>query len=256
MSHIQSESNGAVRRITINRPEKKNALTAKMYEDLSEALEQAESAKEVRVVLLHGEGEAFTAGNDLVDFLQKPWKGQDLPPAVRFIRSVASAMKPIVAAVHGATVGIGTTILLHCDLVYAAEDTKFLMPFINLGIVPEAGSTVLLPLLVGHQRAAELLMLGVPFDAQRAYELGLVNAVVARAELLATAANAAQALAEKPAGALRACKELLRRTYKAEVDRAIQEEVSVITKHLDSPESREALNAFAEKRKPDFGQFW
>ena len=124
-------------------------------------------------MLLHGEGEAFTAGNDLIDFLQKPWKGQDLPPAVRFIRAVVNAKKPIVAAVHGATVGIGTTILLHCDLVYAAENTKFLMPFINLGIVPEAGSTVLLPLLVGHQRAAELLMLGVPFNAQRAYELGL-----------------------------------------------------------------------------------
>ncbi len=256
MSHIESKSNGAVRRITINRPEKKNALTAKMYEDLAEALEQAESAHDVRVILLHGEGEAFTAGNDLVDFLQKPWKGQDLPPAVRFIRSVVDAKKPLVAAVHGATVGIGTTILLHCDLVYAAEDTKFLMPFINLGIVPEAGSTVLLPLLVGHQRAAELLMLGVPFTARRAYELGLVNAVVAPGELLATAEKAAQSLAEKPAGALRACKELLRRTYKAEVDRAIQEEVAVIKGRLDSPESREALNAFAEKRKPDFTKFW
>ena len=256
MSHIESESNGAVRRITINRPEKKNALTAEMYEALSEALEQAEAAREVRVMLLHGEGEAFTAGNDLIDFLQKPWKGQDLPPAVRFIRAVVNAKKPIVAAVHGATVGIGTTILLHCDLVYAAENTKFLMPFINLGIVPEAGSTVLLPLLVGHQRAAELLMLGVPFTAHRAYELGLVNAVVAPGELLKTAANAAQKLAEKPPAALRACKELLKRTYKAEVDRAIQEEVTVIAGRLDSPESREALNAFAEKREPDFSKFW
>ena len=256
MSHIESENNGAVRRITINRPEKKNALTAEMYEDLSDALEKAESAPEVRVMLLHGAGEAFTAGNDLVDFLQKPWKGQDLPPAVRFIRAVVDAKKPIVAAVHGATVGIGTTILLHCDLVYAAENTKFLMPFINLGIVPEAGSTVLLPLLVGHQRAAELLMLGVPFTAQRAYELGLVNAVVAQGELLTTAASAAQKLAAKPPVALRAGKELLKRTYKAEVDRAIQEEVTVISGRLDSPESREALNAFAEKREPDFTKFW
>jgi len=255
MSHIESENNGAVRRITINRPEKKNALTAEMYEDLSDALEKAESAPEVRVMLLHGAGEAFTAGNDLVDFLQKPWKGQDLPPAVRFIRAVVDAKKPIVAAVHGATVGIGTTILLHCDLVYAAENTKFLMPFINLGIVPEAGSTVLLPLLIGHQRAAELLMLAVPFTAQRAYELGLVNAVVPAGELLTTAANAAQKLAEKPAGALRACKELLKRTYKAEVDRAIQEEVAVIAERLDSPESREALNAFKERREPDFSKF-
>jgi enoyl-CoA hydratase/carnithine racemase len=256
MSHIESVSSGAVRRITINRPEKKNALTAKMYEDLSEALEQAESTAEVRVMLLHGEGEAFTAGNDLIDFLQKPWKGQDLPPAVRFIRTVVNAKKPIVAAVHGATVGIGTTILLHCDLVYAAENTKFLLPFINLGIVPEAGSTVLLPLLVGHQRAAELLMLGVPFNAHRAYELGLVNAVVAPDDLLTTATGAAQKLAAKPPAALRACKDLLRRAYKAEVDRAIQEEVTVISGRLDSPESREALNAFNEKREPDFTKFW
>jgi enoyl-CoA hydratase/carnithine racemase len=256
MSHIESESNGAVRRITINRPEKKNALTAEMYMALSDALEKAESAPEVRVMLLHGAGEAFTAGNDLVDFLQKPWKGQDLPPAVRFIRAVVDAKKPIVAAVHGATVGIGTTILLHCDLVFAAENTKFLMPFINLGIVPEAGSTVLLPLLIGHQRAAELLMLAVPFTAQRAYELGLVNAVVAQGELLTTAASAAQKLAAKPPVALRACKELLKRTYKAEVDRAIQEEVTVISGRLDSPESREALNAFSEKREPDFSKFW
>ena len=256
MSHIESENHGAVRRITINRPEKKNALTAEMYESLSDALEKAEAAREVRVTLLHGEGEAFTAGNDLIDFLQNPWKGQDLAPAVRFIRAVVNAKKPIVAAVHGATVGIGTTILLHCDLVYAAENTKFLMPFINLGIVPEAGSTVLLPLLVGHQRAAELLMLGVPFTAHRAYELGLVNAVVAPGELLNTAANAAQKLAEKPPAALRACKELLKRAYKAEVDRAIKEEVAVIASRLDSPESREALNAFAEKREPDFTKFW
>lgn len=256
MSHIETETSGAVRRITINRPEKKNALTAKMYEDLAEALEQAESAAKVRVMLLHGAGEAFTAGNDLVDFLQKPWKGQELPPAVRFIRAVVDAKKPIVAAVHGATVGIGTTILLHCDLVYAADDTKFLMPFINLGIVPEAGSTVLLPLLIGHQRAAELLMLGVPFTAQRAHELGLVNAVVAGGEVLKTAANAAQQLAKKPPAALRACKELLRRAYKAEVDRAIDEEVTVISGRLDSPECCEALNAFNEKREPDFTKFW
>ncbi len=256
MSHIKTETTGAVRRITIDRPEKKNALTAKMYEALAVALEQAESDKGVRVMLLHGEGEAFTAGNDLIDFLQKPWKGQDLPPAVHFIRSVVNAKKPIVAAVHGATVGIGTTILLHCDLVYAAENTKFLLPFINLGIVPEAGSTVLLPLLVGHQRAAELLMLGVPFSAQRGYELGLVNAVVAPGELLAAATKAAQTLAAKPPAALRACKDLLKRSYKAEVDRAIQEEVTVISGRLDSPESKEALTAFSEKREPDFTKFW
>jgi enoyl-CoA hydratase/carnithine racemase len=170
VSQIESQSHGAIRRITINRPEKKNALTAEMYELLADELDKAEAASEVRVMLLHGAGEAFTAGNDLVDFLQRPWKEKDLPPAVRFIRTVANAKKPIVAAVHGATVGIGTTILLHCDLVYAADNAKLQMPFINLGIVPEAGSTVLLPLLVGHQRAAELFMLAAPFSAQRSYD--------------------------------------------------------------------------------------
>ncbi len=255
MSHIESEHNGAVLRIAINRPEKKNALTADMYDALSSALEKAESDDAVRVILLHGQGEAFTAGNDLEDFLRKPWKGQATPPAVRFIHAVARAKKPLVAAVQGLAVGVGTTILLHCDLVYAAEDAKFIMPFINLGIVPEAASTVLLPLAVGRQRAAELFMLGAPLSAQRAYEWGLVNAVVAPDTLLATAAAAAQQLAERPAGALRACKALMTRAQQSEVERAMREEVMVISERLESPETKEALSAFLEKRKPDFSRF-
>src|SRR5271170_4298977 len=168
MGQIEVERSGAVMSIAINRPEKKNALTAEMYDALSDAVEQAETDPTVRVMLLHARGEAFSAGNDLEDFMKKPWKGQAVPPAVRFIRAVADARKPIVAAVHGLAVGVGTTILLLCDLVYAAEDTRFVMPFINLGIVPEAASTVLLPLLIGRHRAAELFMLGVPLTAQRA----------------------------------------------------------------------------------------
>jgi enoyl-CoA hydratase/carnithine racemase len=254
MSQIEVERDGAVTSIAINRPEKKNALTADMYDALSQAVEEAEADAGVRVLLLHGKGDAFTAGNDLQDFLQKPWKGRARPPAVRFINAVAHASKPIVAAVHGLVVGVGTTILLHCDLVYAAEETRFMMPFVNLGIVPEAASTVLLPLLIGRQRASELFMLGAPLAAQRAYEIGMVNAVLPVDKLLATAAEAAQALAAKPAAALRATKTLMRRHYQAEVDRALREEVEVISERLESAETREALAAFLEKRKPDFSK--
>ena len=255
MGQIETERSGAVMSIAINRPEKKNALTAEMYHALSVAVERAETDPTVRVIMLHAKGDAFTAGNDLEDFMKKPWKGQAVPPAVRFIRAVAGARKPIVAAVHGLAVGVGTTILLLCDLVYAAEDTKFVMPFINLGIVPEAASTVLLPLLIGPQRAAELFLLGAPVTAQRAYEMGLVNAVLARDALLPTAWSVAQQLAEKPKGAVLACKELMKRAYRAEVDRALSEEVEIIRERLDSPETREALSAFLEKRKPDFSRF-
>jgi enoyl-CoA hydratase/carnithine racemase len=255
MNHIESERTGAVQSIAINRPEKRNALTADMYEALSNALEQSDAEDGVRVILLHGKGADFTAGNDLEDFLKKPWKGQSIPPAVRFIHAVARAKKPIVAAVQGLAVGVGTTILLHCDLVYAAEDAKLIMPFINLGIVPEAASTVLLPLAIGRQRAAELFMLGAPLSARRAYEVGLVNAVVAPEALLATAATVAQQLSEKPAGALRACKALMTRAQQSEVERAMREEVLVISERLDSPETKEALSAFLEKRKPDFSRF-
>jgi enoyl-CoA hydratase/carnithine racemase len=255
MSHVQTERDGAVLRIAINRPEKKNALTGEMYDALADAVEQAEADNSVRVMLLHAIGEAFTGGNDLVDFLQKPWAGQEVPPAVRFILAVAGAKKPVVAAVQGLAVGIGVTILLHCDLVYAAEGAKLMMPFVDLGIVPEAGSTVLLPALLGRQRAAELLMLGAPLGAQRAYELGLVNAVVAPDALLSTALGAAQKLAAKPWGALLACKRLLNQAGRPEVERAIGEEVRLISQLLDSAESKEALSAFVEKRKPDFSKF-
>jgi enoyl-CoA hydratase/carnithine racemase len=254
MSQIEVERDGAVQRIAINRPEKKNALTGDMYIILADAIEKAEADSGVHVLLLHGKGESFTAGNDLQDFLQKPWKGQDKPPAVRFIYAVAKAKKPVVAAAQGLAVGVGMTILLHCDLVYAATDARFMMPFVNLGIVPEAASTVLLPLLIGRQRASELFMLASPVTAQRAFEMGLVNEVVPPDQLLQTANAAAQALAAKPAAALRACKELMQRPFQAEVDRALREEVEVISERLDSPETREALSAFLEKRKPDFSK--
>jgi len=213
MGHVGTELKADVLRITIDRPEKKNALTTAMYTALADAIEQGETNPDVRVMLLHGNGDSFTAGNDLEDFVANPWKGQTVPPAIRFIAAMVGAKKPVIAAVHGMAVGIGVTILLHCDLVYAADNARLVMPFVNLGIVPEAGSTVLLPALLGHQRSAELLMLGAPVTAQRAYELGLVNAVVAPEALLPTALEVAQKLAEKPAGALRATKALLRSAW-------------------------------------------
>jgi enoyl-CoA hydratase/carnithine racemase len=255
MSNIQTEAEGPILRITINRPEKKNALTSRMYTELADAFDHAEANPDVRVVLLHGNGDSFTAGNDLEDFLKTTWSGDELPPAVRFMYAVASATKAVIAAVHGSAVGIGTTILLHCDLVYAAEGARFMMPFVNLGIVPEAGSTMLVPALVGHQRAAELLMIAAPLTAQRAYELGLVNAVVASGELLTTAMDAARQLVAKPARALRATKQLLKRRQKTELDLAMREELRVLRHHLGSPETREALTAFLQKRKPDFSKF-
>jgi enoyl-CoA hydratase/carnithine racemase len=254
VSHIQIKIDGGVLSIAINRPEKKNALTATMYTELSEAFERGEADGQVRVLLLHGLGDSFTAGNDLEDFLKQPWNDQGEPPAVRFMYSVAKASKPVIAAVHGAAVGIGTTILLHCDLVYAAEGAKLIMPFVNLGIVPEAGSTVLVPALVGHQRAAELLMLGAPMSAQRAYELGFVNAVVAPESLLSVANHAAQALAEKPSGALRATKQFMKQAGVIDLDRAMREEVEAVRTRLNSPETKEALSAFLQKRKPDFAK--
>jgi enoyl-CoA hydratase/carnithine racemase len=255
MGHIQTELKDDVLRITIDRPEKKNALTGEMYVALADAVTEGDNNPDVRVMLLHGNGESFTAGNDLQDFVANQWKGQETPPAVRFITTMAHATKPVVAAIHGSSVGVGVTILLHCDLVYAADNAKLMMPFVNLGIVPEAASTVILPALIGHQRACELLMLGTAISAQRAYELGLVNAVVPLDQLMPTAMQAAQTLAEKPAAALRATKALMKKPGAAEVERALREEVEVISQHLGSPETREALMAFLQKRKPDFKQF-
>lgn len=255
MNHIQSEIQDGILHIILNRPEKKNALTSAMYEAMVKILQEGEADDSVRVIILRGNGDSFTAGNDIEDFVQKPWKGQAVPPAEQFIRAVAFAEKPIIAAVHGLAVGIGTTILLHCDLVYAAEDTRFMMPFVNLGIIPEAGSTLLLPNLVGQRRAAELTLLATPFSAQRAYELGIVNRVVPPDQLLSSVITVAQALSEKPASAVRLAKQMMKQPLKADLDRVIREEVLAIAGRLDSPETAEALSAFLEKRKPDFSRF-
>ncbi len=252
MDQILTELQGGTLHVIINRPEKKNALTSAMYLAMVEAFQRAESDDSIRVIVLRSNGDSFTAGNDIEDFVRQPWKGESVPLPEQFIRAVAFATKPVIAAVHGLAVGVGTTILLHCDLVYAADDATFTMPFVNIGIVPEAGSTLLLPRLIGYQRAAELLLLGTPFTAQRAYELGMVNGVVPAGQLLAAVAKTSQALCEKPPGAIKIAKQLLKKPLSQELDRVIREEILEVAKRLQSPETAEAMTAFLQKRKPVF----
>ncbi len=254
MSHILVERQGAIQRIRMNRPEKKNALTAAMYTAFAEAILAAESDSGVRVMLIEGAGDAFTAGNDLQDFLANPPHAGNRS-VFDFLQVFSHAAKPIVAAVHGVAVGVGTTMLAHCDLVYAAEGTRFSMPFVNLGLCPENASSFLLPAILGYQRAAELLMLGEPFDAAKAREIGLVNAVVPPAELVAVATAAAQKLAAKPPASLRLTKQLMRRAWMPEIEAALAEESKAFAERLASPEAKEAFTAFLEKRAPDFSRF-
>ena len=194
MSHILTRTEDAVARIEIDRPEKKNALTADMYQAMADALKAAEADSKVRAILIQGKADLFTAGNDLQDFLDHPPR-DDARPVFQFLYAISRAEKPVVAAVAGAAVGIGTTMLLHCDLVYAAPNARLQLPFVNLGLIPEAGSSLLLPALVGYQRAAGLLLLGEPFGAQQAKEYGLVTEVVAEERLLGFALEQARKLA-------------------------------------------------------------
>jgi len=254
MKHIVTETKDRVFRIEIARADKKNALTLDMYAALADALSAADADPQVRVALVHGARDCFTAGNDLKDFLERPPHSED-SPTWRFLRALPRFGKPIVAAVNGAAVGIGTTMLLHCDLVYAAPGARFQMPFVPLGLVPEAGSSFLLPYIAGYQRAAELLLLGQPFSVDKAYEAGFVTAIVPEAELLERARGGALAVAALPPSAVRATKALMRGRYIKRVTEAMDEEGKVFTERLASPEAREAMTAFFEKRKPDFSRF-
>jgi enoyl-CoA hydratase/carnithine racemase len=254
MSLIVTAREGAILRIQINRPEKKNALTADMYAAIADGIGAADADAGVRVVLIHGAGDAFTAGNDLHDFLANAPRYSDAP-VFRFLNAVSHAEKPLVAAVSGVAVGVGTTMLLHCDLVYAAEGTTFALPFVNLGLCPEAASSFLLPTIAGYQRAAELLLLGEPFDAARAREIGIVTDVVPGEILMMRALEAAQKLAAKPAASVRITRRLMKRTWLPAIDAALAEEIRHFGERLGSPEAKEAFGAFLEKRKPDFSRF-
>ena len=254
MEHIITESRDGVLRIEIDRPDKKNALTAAMYQAMADAIKAAEADHKVRVLLIHGKVDLFTAGNDLQDFLDNPPR-DDNRPVFQFLYGISQAQKPIVAAVAGPAVGIGTTMLLHCDLVYAAPNARLQLPFVNLGLVPEAASSLLLPALIGYQRAAELLLLGESFTAQTAKEIGLVTEVVPEEQLFDTAMAQAKKLARKPAASLRLTKRLMKQGQMAAVEQRIKLEASHFGERLDSPEAKEAFTAFLEKRKPDFSTF-
>jgi len=254
MSNILSETKDGIARIEIDRPDKKNALTAAMYQAMADAIHAAEADAKVRVLLIHGKAGVFTAGNDLQDFLDHPPR-DDQRPVFQFLYAISQAQKPIIAAVAGAAVGIGTTMLLHCDLVYAAPNARLQLPFVNLGLVPEAASSLLLPALIGYQRAAELLLLGEPFSAQKARDIGLVTEVVPEDQLFDTAMAQAKKLAGKPAASLRLTKRLMKQGQAAAVAQQIKLESGHFAERLDSPEAKEAFSAFLEKRKPDFSRF-
>lgn len=253
MSEIATVRRGAVLAIEIRRPQKRNALTAAMYEAMAAALAAAAADEGVRVVLFHGQPGVFTAGNDLEDFAARPPAGRDTP-VFRFLDAVAAATKPLVAAVNGPAVGLGTTLLLHCDLVYAGDDARFALPFTSLGLVPEFGSSYLLPLVAGYQRAAELLLLGEPFDARKALDAGFVTRVVPAAQALEAAWEAAQKLAALPPKSVRVTRALLREAHREAVARRIEQEGEHFRAMLSEPAAREALAAFLEKRKPDFSR--
>jgi len=228
--------------VRLNRPEKRNAITFLMYERLTRALGAAQADESVRAVMLSGEGASFSAGNDLQDFLSGPALSA-AHPAMQFLRTLATFGKPLLAAVQGQTVGIGVTMLLHCDLIVAARAAQFSLPFVVLGLVPEAGSSLLLPRLIGQQRAAELLFLGQPFNANTAYRLGLVNSVVEEGALLDETRALARAVAQQPPAALAATRRLLRGDTDELLAR-IEEEASIFGAQLQSEEFRARVRAF------------
>ena len=245
--HVLVSQAGGVCELRLNRPEKRNAITFAMYDSLWDAVVRAEADDSVRAILLSGAGASFTAGNDLADFMNRPLSGGEHGP-VRFVRLLPKIHKVLIAAVHGSTVGIGVTMLLHCDLVLAARSARLSMPFVKLGLVPEAASSLLLPRLIGHQRAAELLLLGTPIDSATALNYGLVNRVVEDDVLLEEARTLARTVAEQPAGALRATKQLLR--SESGVSARIEEELQAFEERLGSAEFKAAAQAFFGKGRP------
>ena len=251
MSDILIHTDAGVSTITFNRLDKKNALTEAMYSALAEAMQQAATDDAVRVLVIQGDASVFTAGNDIKDFLEHPPTSTDAP-VFRFLRQLVSFPKPLIAAVAGPAVGVGTTMLFHCDLVYAGDNAAFAMPFVNLGLCPEAGSSLLAPQLVGHQRAAELLLLGEPFLAETARDLGLVNRITAPTEVNELAGAQARRLASKPMSSLLETKRLLKQGQQAALLERLAEEATVFARMLGEPAAREAFTAFMEKRAPQF----
>jgi enoyl-CoA hydratase/carnithine racemase len=239
--------------IRLNRPDKRNALSRSMYEAMADAVALAEMDEAIRVVLFSGAGEAFCAGNDLHDFLAHPPEGTE-GPAFRFLRTICSATKVQVGAVHGNAVGVGTTLLLHCDLIIAGQSARFSLPFVRMGLIPEAASTLLLPRAIGYCRAAELLLLGETVDATTALQWGLVNRVVEDPMLMEVAQEFATRVGIQPPATLRITKTLLR-DDRAGIAQRLEQEGRIFAAQLKSPEAKEAVTAALEKRPPDFSRF-
>lgn len=254
MDILSSKAKGVLT-IEFNRPEKKNAITAAMYQAMADALKEGESDAAVRVIVICGKPDVFTAGNDLEDFLKNSAAEVGDRPVAQFMRALSTAAKPVIAAVAGPAVGIGTTMLMHCDLVYAAENAKFALPFAQLGLCPEFASSILFPQLAGYQRAAEKLLLGEAFPAQEAYDMGLVSRIVPAAELNAFAQMQAAKLAALPASSLRVSKRLMKQAQAEAIQARMLEENRHFGDMLGAPEAKEAFTAFFEKRKPDFTKF-
>jgi enoyl-CoA hydratase/carnithine racemase len=252
---IKTATLNGVATIEIARPEKKNALTVEMYQALADALEAAREDATVRAVLISGQPGIFTSGNDLQDFLNRPRPHLDESPVFRFMRALIDCDKPVVAAVTGAAIGIGVTMLLHCDFVYVSDEARLAMPFTSLGLVPEFASSLLLPQLMGARRAAERALLGDPFTGEQAVECGIANAVLPAAEVLPQARRVAERFNALPPGAVRETKRLLRAPQRDALLEAVRRESAVFTAQLGGAEAREAMQAVLEKRKPDFSRF-
>jgi enoyl-CoA hydratase/carnithine racemase len=247
--HIKTGTDGNILRLTLNRPEKKNALTAKMYSDMAQAIEYADKTSKIRVIFLSSSSDCFCSGNDLADFMVFSQKnGPKLSNP--FLSALSHAQTPIVAAVGGPAIGIGTTMLLHCDLVYAGQNASFKLPFVNLGLCPEAGSSYLLPFTMGYQRAARLILLGESISAKEAFDFGIVSAVVADNKLISFAWQKACQLAKLPKESVRLSKSLLKKAFRDILDQTIADEIHHFAKRLQTSEFAEAVTAFFEKRKP------
>lgn len=245
MSHIQVQDDQGVRIISFNRPDKRNALDLDMYKQMTEYLIEGEADNDIRAFMIHGQGNCFTSGNDIADFLKNSDLGPN-HPAVRFLFCLLEIKKPLVAAVSGAAVGIGTTLLLHCDLVYADDTAKFQLPFVNLALVPEAAASLLLPELVGYQKAAELLLLGESFNAVTAHQLNMINTIVAQQDLLSYALGQAKKLANQPPEALQITRQLMR-PHKHRVQHQMHQELEQFAERLRSDEAKSRFQAFLKK---------
>jgi enoyl-CoA hydratase/carnithine racemase len=258
MQSIKTATLNGVATIEIARPEKKNALTVAMYQAMADALNAARADAAVRAVLITGQPGVFTSGNDIEDFMTRaPGQGTDAAdsPVLRFMRALIECDKPVVAAVTGAAIGIGTTMLLHCDFVYVSDEARLAMPFVALGLVPEFASSLVVPQLMGHRRAADKLLLGDPFTPEQAVECGIASAVLPAGEVVNHARRVAERFNALPPGAVRETKQLLRAPQAAQQLEVMRAEGAIFARRLRSPEAMEAFQAFFQKRKPDFGKF-